>query len=199
MESTGGDKGLNLFGGVKNWQQLAGLWAGALSCNGGKMSRAESSWTNPMNALQEAIHYSFTKFCIYCFPLWYEFFVHYSFRVERIINMVLMWDLWNFSFFGRGDVSRTPPELYRFVSGLQAKHQVSSPVIILFKKNFVCFGHRDNVLVRCDSIFPLLRCQAVWNKTCTLPFFPKFPFRIRRTSGLVMFKDSAIILDAIRR
>jgi hypothetical protein len=23
------------------------------------------------------------------------------------------------------------------------------------------------VLARCDSIFPLLRCQAVWNKTCT--------------------------------
>ena len=29
--------------------------------------------------------------------------------------------------------------------------------------------------------------------------FPKSPFRIRRTTVLVMFKDSAIILDAIRR
>jgi len=35
------------------------------------------------------------------------------------------------------------------------------------KKFFVCIGHRDNVLARCDSIFPLLRCQGVWNKTCT--------------------------------
>jgi len=26
---------------------------------------------------------------IYCFSLWYEFFVHYSLRVEKIINMVL--------------------------------------------------------------------------------------------------------------
>jgi len=34
------------------------------------------------------------------------------------------------------------------------------------KKFFVCIGHR-NVLARCDSIFPLLRCQGVWNKTCT--------------------------------
>ena len=32
---------------------------------------------------------------------------------------------------------------------------------------FVCIGHRDNVLARCDSIIPLLRCQGVWNKTCT--------------------------------
>ena len=35
------------------------------------------------------------------------------------------------------------------------------------KKIFFCIGHRDNVLARCDSIFPLLRCQGVWNKTGT--------------------------------
>ena len=58
--------------------------------------------TNPLNALQEATHYSFTKFCIYCFSLWYEFCVHCALRVEKIISMVLMWDLWNFSFLGRG-------------------------------------------------------------------------------------------------
>ena len=29
------------------------------------------------------------------------------------------------------------------------------------KKNFVCIGHCNNVLARCDSIFPLLRCQEV--------------------------------------
>jgi len=59
-----------------------------------KISRAERSWTNPLNALQEAINYSFIKFCIYCFTLWYEFFVHYALRVKKkIINMVLMRDL----------------------------------------------------------------------------------------------------------
>jgi len=26
-------------------------------------------------------------------------------------------------------------------------------------------GHRDNSLARCDSIFHLLRCLGVWNKT----------------------------------
>ena len=35
------------------------------------------------------------------------------------------------------------------------------------KKSFVCISHCDNVLARCNSIFPLLRCQGVWNKTCT--------------------------------
>ena len=35
------------------------------------------------------------------------------------------------------------------------------------KQIFVFIGHCKNVLARCDSIFPLLRCQAVWNKTCT--------------------------------
>jgi len=35
------------------------------------------------------------------------------------------------------------------------------------QKIVVCIGHRNNVLARCDSIFPLLRCQGVWNITCT--------------------------------
>jgi len=35
------------------------------------------------NALQEAIHYSFIKFCIYRFSTWYELFVNYALRVEK--------------------------------------------------------------------------------------------------------------------
>jgi len=96
-----------------------------------KISRAEHSWTNPLHALQEAIHYSFINFCIYCFSLWYELFVHYALRVKKIINMFLR-HLWNFSFFGRWDVSPTRSELCYFVSGSKAKHQVS-----IFLNNFV--------------------------------------------------------------
>ena len=163
-----------------------------------KISTAERSWTNPLNALQQAIRYYFIKFCIYCFSLRYEFFVHCALRVEKNINMVLMRDLWNVSFLGRGDVSPTHSELCRFVSGSQAKHQLSSPVIILFKK-LVFIGHRDNGLARCDSIFPLFRCQGVWIKTCTQLSLSQILFQIRRSKDLVMFKDSAIILGAIRR
>jgi hypothetical protein len=100
------------------------------------------------------------------FFLWYEFLCITSRESIKIINMVLMQNLWNISFFGRGDVSPTHSELRRFVSGSWAKHQVSSPVIMLLK-NFVSIGHRDNVLARCDSIFPLLQCQGLWNTTCT--------------------------------
>jgi hypothetical protein len=48
-----------------------------------KIARAEHSCTNPMNALHEAIHYSFIKFCIYCLSLWYKIFVPYAFRVKK--------------------------------------------------------------------------------------------------------------------
>jgi hypothetical protein len=34
------------------------------------------------------------------------------------------------------------------------------------KKIFVCIGHHNNVLARCNSIFPSLRCQGVWNQMC---------------------------------
>jgi len=35
------------------------------------------------------------------------------------------------------------------------------------KKFFVCINECNNFLRRCDSVFPLLRCQGVWNKMCT--------------------------------
>jgi len=125
-------KGCNIFW-VKNWQTLRALWVGILSCNK-KISRAERSWTNPLNAFQEAIHYSCIQFCIYCFPSGTNSLCTTPCESKKFINVFLMRDLWNFSFFGRGDVSPTHSELCRFVSGSQAKHQVSSPVTILLKK-----------------------------------------------------------------
>jgi hypothetical protein len=66
------------------------------------------------------------------------------------------------------------------------------------KKIFVCISHCDNVLARCDSIFPSPRCQGVWNRLCTRLSLSQILFRIQRTTVLGMFKDSAIILDTIR-
>jgi len=67
------------------------------------------------------------------------------------------------------------------------------------KKKFVCIGHRDNVL---KDVTQSSLCSGV--KECGTKrahnfLFPKSSFRIRRTTVLGMFKDSAIILDAIRR
>jgi len=65
-----------------------------------KISRVKCSWTNPLCVLQEVIHYAFIKFCIYCFFLWYEFFVCYALRVEKFYQHGLDVGPLEFSFFG---------------------------------------------------------------------------------------------------
>jgi len=115
-----------------------------------------------------------------------------------------MRDFWNFSFFGRGDVSLNHSEFCRFVSGSQAKHQVSSPLIILLK-SFCLRRHRHNVLSRCDSIFPLLRCQGVCNKTCTQLSLSRILFQNPKNYSLGDVQrfcyhsccDSTVIFDQI--
>ena len=110
-----------------------------------------------------------------------------------------MRDLWNFSFFGQGDISPTHSELCRFVSGSQAKYQVSSPVIILLKK---ILSASTVTIISWQDVTRSSLCSGVKEcetKSAQYFLFLKFSFRIRRTRGLGMFKDSAIILDAIRR
>jgi len=93
-------EGCNIFLGQK-FANTCRFVGGCIIVQQEKISWAEHSWTNLLNVLQEVIHYSFIKFCIYCFSFWYDFFVHYALIVDKkIINMVLMQDLWNFSFFG---------------------------------------------------------------------------------------------------
>jgi len=43
---------------------------------------------------------------------------------------------------------------------------------------FVCIGHCNNVLVRCDSIFCFLRCQGVWDVSAHNFLFPNSSVRI---------------------
>jgi hypothetical protein len=93
-KESGGDKSGEYGGGGGGIKVVTFLWGqklvntfnyvgGRIIVQQEKISRAECSWTNPLNALQEAIHYSIIKFCIYCFSLWYEFFVHYALRVGK--------------------------------------------------------------------------------------------------------------------
>ena len=81
LESTGCDKGLQILGGSKIGKRS--FLGGRIIVQQKKISRTERNWKNPLNSIQEAIHYSFIKFCIYCFSLWYEFFVHYALRVGK--------------------------------------------------------------------------------------------------------------------
>jgi len=70
------------------------------------------------------------------------------------------------------------------------------------KKKFVCIVHRDNALARYDSIFPLLRCQGVWNRTCTQISLSQILVQNRKNYGLGDFErfsyhswcDSMVIL-----
>jgi hypothetical protein len=57
--------------------------------------------------------------------------LHYALRVEKIFYMALTRDLWNFSFFGRGDASPPHSEL-SFCFGVIGK----TPGLI-YRKNFV--------------------------------------------------------------
>ena len=94
--------------------------------------------------------------------------------------MVLMLNFWNFSFFGRGDVSPTHSELCRFVSGSYAKRQVSSPVIILLKK----FLSSAIAIVSWQDVIRSFPCSGVkkcGTKRANNFLFPKSSFRIRRS------------------
>jgi len=132
----------------------------------GKISRAEHSWTDPLNALQESIHYSFIKFCSYCFSLWYEFSVHYALRVENNYQHGIDVGLREFQFLQPRGYVTNPFRTLSLCFGVIGK----TPGLISrnnFVKNLLSIGHRNNFLARCNLIFPLLRCPGVWNETCT--------------------------------
>ena len=96
------------------------------------------------------------------------------------INMVSMWNLWNFRFFGQADVSPTNSEICHFVLGSYAKHQVSSPVIILFKK-FLCasaFTIMSEQDVTRSSLCSVV--EECGTKHAHNFLFPKSSFRIWR-------------------
>ena len=120
------------------------------------------------------------------------------FESPKIINKFLMRDLWIFSFFGRWDVSPTHSEVCRFVSGSQAKHQVSSLVIILIKK---FLSASAIAIMSWQGVIRPSLCTSVKDcgkKPAQNFLFTKSFFRIRRTTVLRIFKDSAIILGAIQ-
>ena len=117
-----------------------------------------------------------------------------------MINMVLMRNLWNFGFFGRGDVSPSHSELcLSLCFGVIGK----TPGLISHNnfvyKNFVCIDHCDNVLARCDSIFPLFSCQRVLNKMFTQLSLSQILFQNPKTYSLGNVQRFCYHFYAIRR
>jgi len=129
-----------------------------------------------LNALQEAIHYSFIKFYIYCFSFWYEFFVHCALRVEKNYQHGLDAKPLEFQFLRPRGYLTNPFRTLSLCFGVIGK----TPGLIsrnnFVKKNVVCIGHRDNVLARSD-------CSAVkeWGtKRAHNSHFLKSSFGIRK-------------------
>jgi hypothetical protein len=103
-------KGFNIFWDEK-LANTCSFVGGHIIVQQEKISRAEHSWTNSLNALQEMINYSFIKWCIYCFYFWYEFCVHYALRVEKNYQHGLDAGLLEFQFLWPRGVSPTHSEL----------------------------------------------------------------------------------------
>jgi hypothetical protein len=155
-----------------------------------KISIAERSWTNPLNALQEAIHYSFKNFAITAFLL-VRIICALRLESQKKYQHVLDEGSLEFQFLRPRGCLTNPFRTLSLSVGVMRKKPGLISRDNFVKKIFICIGHRDNVLARCDSIFPLLRCQGVWNKTCTQ--LSLLSFRIRRTTIFATFKDSDII------
>jgi hypothetical protein len=83
MEITGVIKGCDILCVFKNWQTLAALWAGILLCNKKKILDSRKQLDEPVECASAGDPLPFIKFCIYCFSLWYEFFMHCALRVEK--------------------------------------------------------------------------------------------------------------------
>jgi hypothetical protein len=191
-------RGFNIFGGQKLAKTCCFV-GGRIIVKQEKFSRAERSWTNPLNALREAIHCSFKKFCIYSFFHWCEFFLHYSLRVEKSYQHGLDAGPLEFQFLRPigyfTNPFRTLSPCFRVTDktpGLISRNN-------FVKKNFVRIGPRDNVLARRDSIFPLLRCQGVWNKTFPQLYLSRVLFQNPKNYCLGDVQSFVIILDVIRR
>jgi hypothetical protein len=187
----------NIFGG-KTMANTCSFVGGRIIVQQKKSSRAERSWTNPLNALQEATYYSFIKFCIYCFSLWYKFFVHYVLRVEKICQHGLDAGPLDVQFL-RPRVCLTNP--FRTLS-LCFEVIGETPGLISVNK-FVKKMSTSVVIAKMSwqDVTRSSLCSSV--KECGTKrahnfLCPKSSFRIRRTTVFGMSKDSAIILDTIR-
>jgi len=170
-------KGGNFFGSQK-LANTCNILGGRIIVQQEEISRAGRSWTNPLNALQETILYSFSKFCIYCF-----------FPLVRII-CALKLESWKKLHHQHGfDAQPFEFQFLRPRGCLTSPFRILSLCFVVINKtpgfisrnNFVkkkfCIGHDDNALARCYSIFPSLRCQEVWNKTCTQLSLSQIPFQ----------------------
>ena len=143
-----------------------------------KISRADRSWTNTLNVLQEAIHHSLIKFCIYCFSFWYEFFVKYAWGVEKMNQHDLDEGPLEFQFLRPTGCLTNPFRTLSLCFGVIGK---IPPVIILLKK----LSQSIIAIMSWQDVTRSSLCSGVkerGTKRAHNFLFPKSSFRILRTS-----------------
>jgi len=166
LESTGVKKGCNIFLGSKIGKHLElRVWAHYHATRKNLESRTQLDEPGECTSGDDPL--LLYKICIYCFSLWYKFFVHYSLRVEKNYQHGLDAGPLEFQFLRLRECLTNPFRTLLLCFGVIGKKPGLNSRNNFVKKIFVCIGHHDNVVARCDSIFPLLWCQGVWNKTCT--------------------------------
>jgi len=174
-------KECNIFGGQKLASTCSSV-GGRIIMQQEKISRAERSWTNPFNALQEAIHYSFIKFRIYCFSLWYEFFVQYALRVEK--NYGLDAGPLEFQFLRPRGCLTNPFRTLSLCFGV-----IGIPPGLISRNNFVKKNLSASAIaiMSWQDVTRAFLCSGVngcGTKRAHNFLFPKSSFRIRRTTVL---------------
>ena len=133
------------------------------------------------------------------FSLWYEFFVHYALRVEKNDQPL------EFQFLRSRECLTNPFRMLSLCFGVIDKHQLSSPVIILLK---IFLSASAIALMICQDVtwfVPSLRCQGVWNKTCTQLSLSQILFQSLKNYSLGDVQrfcyhswcDSTVIFDQI--
>jgi hypothetical protein len=157
-----------------------------------------------LNAFKVAIHYSFTKFCIYCFSLWYEFFVHYAMRVEKNYRRGLDPGPLEFQFLWPRECFTNLLRTLSLCFEVIGKTRGPCPIKILLKK---FLSASAIAIMSWQDVTRSSLCSGV--KECGTKrahfLFPKSSLRIWRTMVLGMFKrfchhyfcDSMVIFDQI--
>jgi len=152
-----------------------------------------------MNAFQEEIRYSFIKFCICCFFRWYEFFVHYALRFEKMYQHDCDARPLEFHFLVPRECLANPFRALSLCVGVISK----TPGLISsnkFVKKFLSAS--TNAITSWQDVTWSFFCSGAEECGTKLAhnfLFHKSSFRIRRTHVMGMFKHFPIILDAIRR
>jgi len=163
-----------------------------------KNSWAKRSWTNPLNALQEAIHYSFIKFYIYCFSVGTNSLCTRPWESKKNYQHGLHAGPLEFQFLRPRECLTNPSRNLSLFFGV-----IGKTPSLYYRNNSVvnCLSASAIAIMSWQDVTRSPLCPSV--KYCGTKrthnyLFLKSSLRIPRTTVLRIFKETVIILDVIR-